>query len=378
MDRNKVQAVFIFGILVSFLVACGSEAVSDTPTPMPTVTLSENPSAVIPSDKTETATQGISATFTPFPTVNYTQQAWHSTAVVFQGTERAIAQQAQDNKATQVAQFSITCDEIDVNSQMSPNENWVAASCGYSRGHTLIVKNKEDVTWVLDLKDFVLPRFIVNGVFSGYGRLFPEFWSPDGDYLYFSASLGFSGGGDQCFSKPSYSPTNFDVSYGLFQLNLKNGSWVTLIPPKDQFPGYNIKFSPTGRRYAVNLNGITVFDIQSGDSVQIDASRFMDFIWSPDSKHLAYSISKCDELGLLQSASVYVWNLETNQVQHLFTFAEKMILYPESWIDNLTLRVLGARLVKTESGGYNYAYEVYIYDITKESFIFSGTATPSP
>ncbi|MFZ5855256.1 MAG: hypothetical protein ACOYZ6_00355 [Chloroflexota bacterium] len=370
--KIRIRLFSVFGILVSILVACSGEAPT-TPIPALTpvvATATQSLAELTPTLFTPSATQ--TSIFPSSPTLDSAQQVWRSTEIAIATIEKAAYVQGRDAKETQMAQFSVACDELNVYaSQVSPDGNWFAASCGYKRDQTLIVKNRQGATWIMKYKDLMVREHS--------GTVFPESWSPDGNYLYFSTSIGYSGGGNQCFPKPAYSPTNYDVSYGLFRLNLNNGLWVTLISPTDLFPGYNIKFSPTGRRYAVDMNGITVFDLQSGASVKIDAPGFMDFIWSPDGKRLAYTTAHCDQSGWAQSASVYVWSSETNQVRHLFTITiEKMILYPESWLDSNTFRILGDKLVEEASGGYNSTYEVYIFDVSKQERIFSGTATPHP
>lgn len=361
MDRNKVRAILILGILFSILVACGGEPTPDFIQPLSTPT-----TLVYPSVSPTITPARYIATVTSKPDVA-TRQEWRSTAIAIATTERAELEKAWYARRTQIAQFSVDCENVDpYSSQISPDGNWVAVSCGPNRDQTLIVKSRQGVIWILKSRDFTIREHEVS--------LHPEFWSPDGNYLYFYPIIGYSGGGTQCFARPADSPAHFNRNYGLFQLNLTTGSWVTIISPTESFPGYNINFSPSGRRYAVDINGITIFDIKSGDSVQIDASELMDFIWSPDSRHLAYSISKCDEAGWAQSASVYVWDSKINKVQHLFTIQdEKTIIYPESWIDNSTLRVLAVNW----AGGDNL-YEVYVYDTVNRQFIFSGTATPSP
>jgi len=390
MDRNKVKAVFVLGILVSILVACGGEPVGN-PSALPSTTsyetsFTDTPSGTLTAAKSSTPSSTQDFFSLRFNTERarqstavagwtalsvYTEQARQSTAVAIATAERTLYERTRTAKETQITQFSVDCDEMNIYStQISPDGNWVAVSCGYSHGQTMIVKSKQGATWILELPDFVLPRFVVNGAFSGYGDLFPESWSPDGKYLYFSAGIGFDGGGDQCF--PEH--LAFNASNGLYQLNLNNGSWVTLLPPTDSFPGYGVRFSPTGRRYAVDLNGITIADLRSGDLVQIDTSGVMDLLWSPDGLHLAYSVANCNESGWVQSAAIFVWDSSTNQTQKIFSIAtEKILLYPEVWIDNSILRVSVEKPTVTHP-----LYEIYDVDITSGGFVLWGTATPSP
>jgi hypothetical protein len=300
----------------------------------------------------------------PSPTRNPTSQAWHATAQAIAETEGAVSQQVRDNKATQIAQFpSIICEGKNVNyGDISPNGKWWAAGCGYESNQTLTVQNKGGTKWVLEFKDFLNPDTPMGMT----GLLLPLFWSPEGEYLYFTPELGYSGGGTECFNRMG------NYGYGLFRLNLKTGSWATLVQPTYYFPGFIIEFSPTGRRYAVeSYGGIMINDLQNGEVTQIDAPHEYNFIWSPDGKRLAYSVASCGEF-YVQSSSVYVWDASTGQLQILFT-TEGILLSPESWIDNSKLRILGEKIVDGRDD-----YTIYEYSLNQESLTFTGTATPYP
>jgi len=198
------------------------------------------------------------------------------------------------------------------------------------------------------------------------GGLYPKFWSPDGEYLYFTSGIGYDGGGDDCFPSSR-------GHYGLFRINLKTGSWTTLIPPTDSFPGYGIEFSLTGRRYAATIDGVMMTDLNNGDVATINVSGIVEGLsWSPDGVHLAYSVASCGEQSV-QSSSVYVRDALTNQTQMLFVATDGTLLKPEAWIDNSTLRIEGGKRVDLDM-----LYTVYLYDITQNSLLFTNTATPSP
>jgi hypothetical protein len=184
-------------------------------------------------------------------------------------------------------------------------------------------------------------------------------------YLYFSPALGYSGGGDQCFPR-------FDGDYGLFRLNVKNGTWVTLIPPTDSFPGYGIEFTQTGRRYATNMNGVTITDLYTGDVVMLDVPATVEgFSWSPDGTRLAYTVASCGD-DLVESSSVYIWDAATNQTQELFT-EDGVLLRPDKWMDDSTIDILGEQYVDLDT-----IYTVYEYNIPQGNLIFSVTLTPLP
>jgi hypothetical protein len=365
---STIGKIVFFGALFLLLVACG-ESVSEmiVLSTMTASTESVSVVATISSNNpilTPLPTSTASITLTPTPTADPTYQAWYGTAVAVQGTANAISQQVRDDQATQIAQFPALCDEnLPGTVSVSPSSTWVASSCGYKRNQTLVVQNKEGtIKWILDFKDFLHPDSLFDGE-APSGGLFPKFWSPDGEYLYFTSGIGYSGGGNDCF--PGFG------AYSLARLNLKTGSWVNLIPPTDSFPGYKITFSSTGRRYATDMDGVIITDLQTGEVVKLSTSGVMDLRWSPDGKHLAYSVASCGEQSV-ESSSVYIWDALRNQTQIVNT-TEKMLLRPESWIDNSALRITEEKYVSPDM-----LYTVYVYDLMQEIITFTGTATPSP
>ena len=357
----KLSQILLTAFLLILLVACGK--------PVETTVQEDSITATVTSLITKVASR------TPFPTgtlmptlitltstLNPAQQTWLSTAIAIQQTKNAVTQQAIKVRSTKIAEFpTVDCSESSFYSEISPDGEWIASSCGYKRNQTLIVQNKEGTKWVLEFNDFLHPSYSNE---ETPGWLKTVFWDTEGKYLYFTTSLGWSGGGNLCF--PGYG-TN-----GLFRINLKTGSWVTLISPPEYFPGDEIKFSPTGRRYATNINGIMVADINTGEVVQIDASGVIEFNWSPDGTNLAYSVASCNEEGFVISSSAYIWNALTKQSRLILT-TEEILLSPSSWDNHSTLRIEGEKLIDG-----NYLYTIYLYDITQETVVLTGTATPQP
>lgn len=354
----KLTNIFFTTFLLILLVACGNfveTTVQEENLITATVPFTDTLLVTKVPSRTPTMTKTLTSTLNP------TQQTWLSTAITIQRTENAVTQQAIEAKSTTIAEFPIiNCSESSFYSEISPDGEWIASSCGYKRNQTLILQNKEGIEWILEFKDFLPPSFSE----GGSGSLHAVFWDTEGKYLYFTTSLGWSGGGDLCF--PGYG-TN-----GLFRLNLKTGSWITLINPPEYFPGDEIKFSPTGRRYATNVSGIIITDINTGEVTQIDAFGVIEFNWSPDGTNLAYSVASCNEEGFVVSSSLYIWNALTTQSRLILT-TEEILLSPSSWENNSTLRITGEKLID-----YNYLYTIYLYDITQETVVFTGTATPQP
>lgn len=385
--RTKASLTSLFIVMLFTLIqtACSGQ---DTITLISTITPTYTPVPTAKQKSTPTSTQAYIASPTSYlianemnqqahndkatqiaqfhptlnPTMIATKQAWYVTAVAAQETERAESEQAWSVNATQIAQFPLACEDVNYYlGDISPDGKWLALPCGYKSNQILIVQNKEGIKWILEFKDFLSP----DSPDDMMGFLPPKFWSPDGKYLYFSIVLGYDGGGDYCFPSSR-------GKYGLFRLNLRTGTWSTVIPSTDLFPGYEIEFSPTGRYYAITIEGVTIADLQTEMSTKLDTNGVIQAMsWSPDGKHLAYSEASCNEQSIL-SSSIYVWDTLTNKSQILFT-TSGMKLKPELWADNSTLRIIGEEII-----GFDSFYTIYEYDITQDRIMFTGTATPPP
>lgn len=354
--NNLVKIIFLIGSLVFLLAACGNKT-------LPVLTVTASPVAVATTQRPFIITATVSPSMQvaipgPSRTLDPTQQARRS---IYQ-TETADAklrEQLWNEKMTQVAQFPNVCDFSSFDS-ISPDGDWIALYC--DKDQTMIVQNKQGAKWVLNFTDFLSP----DSPEGMWGVLYPEFWSAEGQYLYFTIGLGYSGGGDDCF------PVSARGDYGLFRLNIKTGVWVTMIPSTDAFPGYGIEFSPTGRRYAATINGMMITDLNTGEVINIDVSGVIQgFSWSPDGTHLAYSVASCGEDFSVESSSAYVWDALTDQTQTLVSTNE-MVLRNVSWSNNWTIRVEGEKYIST-----NTLYTIYVYDISQGNLVFTGTATPS-
>ncbi len=365
MKMNRLAIVIFFlGITKFILVACssGTPSIPIVTATLPTITTTPSSISVTP---TASPTRRVSRpSKTPTPIIDPTELAIYNK----QATARA---QIWNNKATQVAQFpeldTVTCGVYSSNaivnsSEISPDGKWIAMDC--SDNQTLVVQNKEGARWALSFKDFLSP----NSPAQMTGELSPKFWSPDGTYLYFTTRLGYSGGGNQCF--PGF-PSIGD--YGLFRLNLENGSWATLISPTDSFPGYMIEFAPTGRRYATDMGGVMIADINTGKVTKISNTFPETLSWSSNGIQLAYSTASCGDQWV-ETSSAYVWNATTNQTQ-LLVRTDGILLKEIIWIDDSTIRITGE---KFDEFTLLPTYTIYLYDIAQNSLVFTGTATPSP
>lgn len=353
---KRIQKITLF-FLIIFLMACAPEEyitpvdLSLTDTPLIPVTPSKTPFPTLPRQPTFTVAPTTTITLTP--TLNPTQQIWVATNVAIAATQRVLDENERENIGKEIDKFPIACNDS-YGFDISPDAKWLATNCGDKTYSILVVQNKEGTKWVLDFKDFLSLMFS-NREEAPSGGLGTLFWDPQGVYLYFTYDIGSSGGGNFCYS---YS----DSTLGLFRLNLKTGSWVTLIPPPDYFSGDKIRFSPTGRRYAVDINGITITDLQTGNETQLNVSGVMDLIWSPDGTKLAYTTSHCNEEGFVIDSSLYIWDAFINESQ-LILRTEKNLLYPDSWDNISRLRIHGEEYVPEIE---NTVYTLYEYDATRD------------
>jgi hypothetical protein len=327
--------------IILLLLIC----VGCTPMSTPTVSLVTN---IVPIQPTKSETSAPSQTSTQIPEPTLTDTPIPPATLNAQATLDTLVK---------------VCEEFDSNargfSQISPDGKWFATSCGSKRNQTLVVQNQEGIKWVFHFADFLSSDFEeMPGSFSVFA------WSLDGRFVYFTKSLGYSGGGNQCFPGHGYS--------GLYRLHLKTGTVTTLISSRDDsFPGDEIRFSPTREYYAVDNTGVTITNLVSGEVTVIDTSGVMEMSWSPDGRFLAFSVAECGET-LVESSSISVWDSSTNQTQVLFS-TDEMLLRPDSWINNSTLRFEGETWI-----GNNNLYTLFEYDLAEDKMIFSGTATPRP
>jgi len=358
MREMKLPQIFLTGLLLILLVACGNSVeptlqqenpiiATSTFTPKPTST------SFFYKSPTPTSTPNF---FTPTATLNPTQQIWLSTAIVIKETQQALDKQTREKTGKEIDQFPVGCEDS-YSFDVSPDTKWLATGCGGKYKSSLVVENKEGIKWVLEFKDFLHPSF-EDGTPGGLGVVF---WDPTGEYLYFTASVGWSGGGDFCFPRSG-------GTLGLFRLNLKTGWWTTLIDRTNRFPGDKIRFSSTGKRYAVDINGITITDLQIGKVIQIDVGGIMDLIWSPDGTKLTYSTARCNKEGFVIDSSLYIWDALKNE-SRLILRVEKALLYPDSWDDISRLSISSEEYIPEIQ---NTIYSLYEYDITQNELIFIG------
>jgi WD40 repeat protein len=288
-------------LLCVVLSACAGTAtvppLTQTPQIIVTITpekatLTNHPTKLQQSSTTPSPTPQGSATFiysieslrtpsaTPGPSV--TPAPSFQTITAFLNSQATLTEQAFELRTNPNAGFSITCDDFQQNNtSLSPSGNWLAISCGYSHDQTLEIASREGKKWVLQFKNFLPQESIQDGA-TPMGGLFPRQWTNDEKYLYFTSYIGFDGGGT-CFY--GYGDA------GLFRINLNDGTISTILPAISSPEGYEITFSPGGRRLAYNADHLVIVDLKTGDKFTIATGD--DWIggltWSPDGSQLAYA-----------------------------------------------------------------------------------------
>lgn len=361
-----LNTLVILLLLSVLLIACGNQPTTKTSfqrTPSKTAIPTDFRIRNITPIYSRTPTHSLKSpkTVTIFPTSDSTQQTWLATALAIKSTSDAWYQQKEKIKETQISTFSADCDQLNIYaSEISSDGKWFASSCGYNHDQLLSVRNLEGTVWNFEYKDFVSTDLV-----DTLGMVRPEFWSPDGNFLYFTLGVGYSGGGNYCF------PKDFG-DYGLFRIKLKTGEWSTVIPFDGAFPGDEIEFSPDGRYLAITNHGVLITNMTSGKAIRIMTSDQLErMVWSPNSRYLAYFTASCDDTSVL-SSTVYIWDSLSNE-KHVVFKKDGIILKPESWSDNSRLRIIGEEIIELD-----VLFTIFVHDIDLDKVETIGTATPNP
>ena len=270
--------------------------------------------------------------------------------------------QARDAYTTQIASFPFTCDE-DHRTLLSPNGTWLAIGCGYSHDQTLEVVRQDGTRWVLQFSDYVHPEFMQDE-HTPMGGLYPQQWTADEKYLFFSSHIHFSGGPTCCY----YGIGN----HGLFRLDLTSGAVSVILPLRGSPSGYLYAFSPGGRRLAYVADPPVILDLRTGELTpfQVGEVDIGNLTWSPDGRELAYAAcrSTADYLKVERSM-VRIYSLETGLSRTILEL-ERIFIRIQSWDGDRQLRIL---LEDWETRDVSYLY----YDWASGALI-TPTPTPTP
>jgi hypothetical protein len=372
LERRKFVIMKLIFSICLILNACTGIATAVATTELPIQTPATSIKEVLPtinflatkyltpSPYIRPSTQ-VSLTFTSTPSPSTVMQTSVPANTIRPKNQRAtMTEQAFDLLSTNVASFSPACKASDFRvPSLSPSGNWLAITCGYAHDQTLEVDGKEGKRWILQLADYVPEDLVENGKFITYGALLTAHWTNDETYLFFKPSIGFDGGGT-CF----YS---FGAG-GLFRLNLINGTVTTTLSKSNWGGGYDIAFSPTGRKmaYAYNSGQPIIFDLNTGekDTIEVGDNSIGHLTWSPDGLELAYAACHANREGVEENSSVRIFSLVSHTTKTILNVGRNILRIQQLDGHHFQIEIYDVQANKTE---------ILIYDW------FSGQlATPSP
>jgi hypothetical protein len=272
-------------LLCLVLSACTEAAAPSTPLAQATdaitpATLTPTKFPVIQKPPSSTSTLQPSHTPTSTPRPSHTPSISLPTNTVFVDSRKTLTAQAFDLHDTQVASFSPVC-KIIIRASISQSGNWLAISCDDYLDESLEIINREGKRWKLQFADYLAAEYRIDGT---RGSLYPEFWTNDESFLYFSSQIGFSGGGTCLYT---------GGVHGLFRINLNTGEIATTLPVSSSWLGYKIAFSPDGHRlaYITGVYPLIILDMKTSEkyTVSIKEDSVGDLQWSPDGSKLAFA-----------------------------------------------------------------------------------------
>jgi hypothetical protein len=313
-----------------------------------------------------TSTSTVKALRTPATTPHPTTATLVSqpASTVTPDAQATLTQQTQDSYATQIASLPIICEEFfgDHDTLLSPNGTWLAIHCGYSPpGQTLEVVRQDGTRWVLQFSDYVHPGLRL-GDELGMGGLYPQQWTADEKYLFFSSYIGFDGGGTCYYGFGDH---------GLFRLNITTGAVSVVLPITDSPVGYLYAFSPGGRRLAYVADPPVILDLRTGELTPFYVGQEIigNLTWSPDGRELAYAACRPTADWLIERSMVRIYSLETGLSRTILEL-EKIFISIRSWDGDQQLEI---SLEDWEARDHSYLY----YDWASATLI-TPTPTPTP
>ena len=81
----------------------------------------------------------------------------------------------------------------------------------------------------------------------------------------------------------------------------------------------DLRWSPTGEKIADSIEGIIIFDLESGDTVRIGKFEDHSPTWSPDGSKLAFVRPYLTEKGELLNEDIFVVNEDGSDLRNLTT-----------------------------------------------------------
>jgi len=368
--------IFILIVFMSLLIACGSNAEEQATMTTP-ASKTTNESLVIASTLTLTPKATHTKEFTLITTTTATMAPTrvprntsadtptatkqHPTSTHQMNVQATKTQQAYDVLATEITNFSIVCDKNDrLITTLSNNGLWLAISCKYKMEQTLEIVSKNGGSWKLKFQDFLSAEFIKDGN-TPMGNLLPLHWSNDGSYLYFSPNIAWDGGGT-CFY-------GFGVQ-SLYRIDLSTGSISNVLPTVSPFgDGYEIAFSPAGKRLVYYVDTPVIMDLRTGDEiyyVDIGESYAGDFSWSPDGSEIVFATCLPNPEGEIEKSAIVIFSLISGKLR---TVVE---------LDKMFFRILGEEdhFLKIAIWDYDTGETSYQYFDWSSGEIVSSTPEP--
>ena len=363
--RWIVKSVVIF-LLCAVISACAdlstTEISSFTVSSTPPINKKYTDTPQIPTITPVTAKSSPIINFTVHPT--YTPTLTQTTNTVPIDAEATLTIQAVERRNRQIASFPTLCEGSTSNYiSISPNGNWLAASCNSKYGRTLEILGHKGRQWNLQFKDYLSKEFIRNGD-APEGGLYPIQWINE-DYLFFTSVIAFDGGGT-CFY-------GFGVQ-GLYRIDLRDG-WVSAtLPPLSSSDGYLIAFSPGGRWLAYSAGSPAILDLKTGENTPLknDDQFVGDFTWSPDGSELAYATCVQTKDHMAEERSRIIIYNRKSHISKIILEAQSRLLGIEYWDENGILKISNENY-QVQYDVTNYSY----YHSSSEQYI-TPTVAPTP
>jgi dipeptidyl aminopeptidase/acylaminoacyl peptidase len=185
------------------------------------------------------------------------------------------------------------------------------------------------------LTDYLTEDYVVNGE-TGLGSLYPVHWTSDDTYLYFTPFLGFSGGGT-CFYYHSR-------VQGLYRINVNSGFISAVLRTTAKPALYEIAFSPVGAKVAYYGDHLTILDLRTGETTEIDTGgrQVGNLTWSPDGANLAFGTCQATEdYDSIVKSDIKVHLLQSKDVNTIME-VNKSILRIVEWDASFRLKLINS------------------------------------
>jgi hypothetical protein len=362
---------YYFRILLLFCLVLIVSACSAQNNPIPVPSILAPSTTYLASVPTLSSTQDIVPTvnptrrftFTPSPSQTSTINIPTITVPVnlhaSSSTELAVSL-----RATLIASFPIICKDdnsLKYHSSLSPDGNWLAISCSYSKVGNLEIVNHSGKRWLLQYEDHVPEEFK-----GGSGSLDPIHWL-NSDYLYFTSNPGISVWGPCLYISGR--------SLGLYRIDLHKGNVSATLPPLTN-PSYSIAFSPNGRKlaYIGAWSHTAILDLRTSEeeTVETKDNYVGNLTWSPDGSKLAYASCQTNQdYSALVKSYIKVYSVDTH--------VSKTILEEQGKLLGIDVENADSFLKIAEDQYLNHPTYLWFYDWSSGQFVTPDqTPTPSP